>query len=293
MKQEEIKKAVRDRYGNIAASTAGCGCAPRGGAQSCCGPSMDADDIARKLGYSEADLASIPEGANMGLGCGNPVALASLVEGEAVLDLGSGGGVDCFIAAKQVGKTGRVIGVDMTPEMIEKATANAERGGFDNVEFRLGEIENLPVADASVNAVISNCVVNLSPDKPRVFQEAYRTLAPGGRLMVSDIVLLRELPEPIKSSMDAYAACVAGALAKDEYLGAIKAAGFTDVTVVGETVYPTEWLVDDPAMASLVDKARQAGITDDGRPYAASIKVKALKPQGNEKTETEGCCGMR
>jgi arsenite methyltransferase len=290
MKQEEIKRAVRDRYGNIAESGAGCGCTPRGQAQSCCGPQMDAGDIAEKIGYSADDLSSIPDGANMGLGCGNPVALASLSAGEVVVDLGSGGGVDCFIAAKKVGKTGRVIGVDMTPEMIKKAQANAKRGGFDNVEFRMGEIENLPVEDEVANAVISNCVINLSPDKPRVFKEAFRTLVPGGRLMVSDIVLLRELPEQIKSSLDAYTACVAGALTKDDYLGAISAAGFEDVEVVGETAYPTEWLMADSSLAQLAEEAKAAGIVDDGRPYAASIKVSAVKPGGEKKTETCGCC---
>jgi arsenite methyltransferase len=291
MKQEEIKKAVKDRYGNIAGSTAGCGCSPRGQAQSCCGPQMDIDDIAAKIGYSADDLASIPEGANMGLGCGNPVAMASLKEGEVVLDLGSGGGVDCFIAAKQVGKTGRVIGVDMTPEMIAKANANAKKGGFDNVEFRTGEIEKLPVADGEVDVVISNCVINLSPDKPRVFKEAFRTLMPGGRLMVSDIVLLRELPDEIRKSVDAYTACVAGALAKDDYLDAIKAAGFIDVDIMGETVYPTEWLMADPSLAEMAKEAKAAGIIDDGRPYASSIKVSALKPGIREKkAETGRCC---
>jgi ubiquinone/menaquinone biosynthesis C-methylase UbiE len=291
MKQEEIKKAVKDRYGSIAESSAGCGCSGDASTvQSCCGPANTADAIAKVVGYTEEELRSIPEGANMGLGCGNPVALASLAPGEVVLDLGSGGGVDCFIASKLVGKTGRVIGVDMTAEMIEKANANAKRGGFDNVEFRTGEIENLPVGDAEVNAVISNCVVNLSPDKPRVFREAYRTLVPGGRLMVSDIVLLRELPEQIRKSMDAYTACVAGALSKDEYVGAIRAAGFENIEVIGETIYPTEWLMADPSLAPMIEEAKQAGISDDGRPYAASIKVAAIKPGGERKAETGGCC---
>ena len=290
MKQEEIKKAVKDRYGNIAQSGAGCGCSPRGQAQSCCGPQMDIDDIAAKVGYSADDLAGLPDGANMGLGCGNPVALASLKQGEAVLDLGSGGGVDCFIAAKQVGVNGRVIGVDMTPEMIAKANANAKKGGFDNVEFRAGEIEKLPVADGEVDVVISNCVINLSPDKPQVFREAYRTLAPGGRLMVSDIVLLSDCRKQIRNSVDAYTACVAGALSKEDYVGAISAAGFEDVEVVGETVYPTEWLMSDPSLARWPDEAKAAGIVDDGRPYAASIKVFAVKPGGEKKPETCGCC---
>jgi ubiquinone/menaquinone biosynthesis C-methylase UbiE len=186
------------------------------------------------IGYGEGQLGAIPEGANLGLGCGNPTALASLKEGEAVLDLGSGGGIDCFLASNAVGPEGRVIGVDMTPEMISRARENARRGSYGNVDFRLGEIENLPVGDNSVDAVISNCVINLSPDKGRVFAEAYRALKPGGRVMVSDIVLTRELPEEIMNSVAAYAGCVAGASKKAEYLAKVKAAGFEDVEIVSE-----------------------------------------------------------
>jgi ubiquinone/menaquinone biosynthesis C-methylase UbiE len=186
------------------------------------------------VGYAEGQLGAIPEGANLGLGCGNPTALASLKEGEAVLDLGSGGGIDCFLASNAVGPEGRVIGVDMTPEMISRARENARRGSYGNVDFRLGEIENLPVGDSSVDAVISNCVINLSPDKGRVFAEAYRALKPGGRMMVSDIVLTRELPEEIMNSVAAYAGCVAGASKKAEYLAKVKAAGFEDVEIVSE-----------------------------------------------------------
>jgi ubiquinone/menaquinone biosynthesis C-methylase UbiE len=186
------------------------------------------------IGYGEGQLGAIPEGANLGLGCGNPTALASLKEGEAVLDLGSGGGIDCFLASNAVGPEGRVIGVDMTPEMISRARENARRGSYGNVDFRLGEIENLPVGDSSVDAVISNCVINLSPDKGRVFAEAYRALKPGGRVMVSDIVLTRELPEEIMNSVAAYAGCVAGASRKAEYLAKVKAAGFEDVEIVSE-----------------------------------------------------------
>lgn len=170
----------------------------------------------------------------MGLGCGNPTALASLEEGEVVLDLGAGGGIDCFLAAIAVGKTGRVIGVDMTPEMLQRARDNARNGGYDNVEFRLGEIENLPVADSTADAVISNCVINLSPDKVRVFNEAYRVLKPGGRVMVSDIVLTRELAEDIRNSLAAYAGCVAGASLKEDYLATIARAGFESVEIVSE-----------------------------------------------------------
>jgi ubiquinone/menaquinone biosynthesis C-methylase UbiE len=183
------------------------------------------------------------------------VALASIKEGETVLDLGSGAGFDCFLAAQRVGKKGRVIGVDMTPEMIEKARNNARRGKIENVEFRLGEIEYLPVADGSVNLVISNCVINLSPNKKRVFQEAFRVLKPGGRIMISDIVLLKELPEFIKDSVSAYIGCVSGAIMKDEYLRAISDAGFQDVEITDETRYPVE-LIDlkDPTAQKILNE---------------------------------------
>jgi arsenite methyltransferase len=190
--------------------------------------------MAMQIGYSAEELQSIPEEARMGLGCGNPTALASLKEGEVVLDLGAGGGIDCFLASVAVGKTGRVIGVDMTPEMLHRARENARNGSYDNVEFRLGEIENLPVADGTVDVVISNCVINLSPDKARVFNEAYRVLKPGGRVMVSDMVLTRELPENVRNSLAAYAGCVAGASLKEDYLATITKAGFEDVEVVSE-----------------------------------------------------------
>lgn len=181
---------------------------------------------------------AIPAEANLGLGCGNPTALAGLKPGETVLDLGSGAGIDCFLAARRVGPTGRVIGVDMTPEMIDRARANARRGGFSNVEFRLGEIENLPLADSSVDVIISNCVINLSTDKPRVFREAFRVLRPGGRLLVSDLVLTSPLPAAVSQSLDAYVACVAGALTREDYLSAITAAGFKNIEVVTEKNFP-------------------------------------------------------
>ncbi|HEY31607.1 MAG TPA: arsenite methyltransferase [Dehalococcoidia bacterium] len=201
---------------------------------SCCSP---ADTVATIIGYSTEELEAIPEEARMGLGCGNPTALVSLKEGEAVLDLGAGGGIDCFLAAIAVGKTGKVIGVDMTPEMLHRARDNARKGGYDNVEFRLGEIENLPVADNTVDAVISNCVINLSPAKTRVFKEAYRVLKPGGRVMVSDMVLVKELSEEIKNSLAAYAGCVAGASMKEDYLATIANAGFENLEIVSEQSY--------------------------------------------------------
>jgi SAM-dependent methyltransferase len=199
---------------------------------SCCG-ATDAERSAR-LGYSRQELASIPAEADLGLGCGNPTALAELKEGETVVDLGSGGGIDCFLAARRVGAEGRVIGVDMTPPMIERAREAADQAGFQNVEFRLGEIEHLPVADRSADVVISNCVINLSPDKRQTFREAYRILKDGGRLAVSDIVLLEELPSHLQESMELYASCVAGAMTKQEYLDCIREAGFKNIEVEAE-----------------------------------------------------------
>lgn len=207
------------------------------------------------MGYSGEALKSVPDDANLGLGCGNPTALASLKEGEIVLDLGSGGGLDCFLAAEKVGQPGKVIGVDMTPEMVSLARKNAEKGNHTNVEFRLGEIENLPVADNTVDVIISNCVINLSPDKGRVFQEAYRVLKPGGRLMISDIALLKPLPEFVKESIAAYVGCVAGALLKDDYISAVASAGFENVTVVDEKPFAiTMAELSDPLVQSLIDE---------------------------------------
>ena len=208
MKETDVKKIVREGYARIARG--GGSCCSSGG--SCCGSAGMTESISKKIGYSDEELTSVPEGANLGLGCGNPVALAALKEGDVVLDLGSGAGFDCFLAANKVGSGGKVIGVDMTPDMLEKARENAHKGGYTNVEFRLGEIEHLPVADSHVDVIISNCVINLSPDKPAVFNEAFRVLKPGGRLMVSDIVLLNELPAFIKSSVAAYVGCVSGAM---------------------------------------------------------------------------------
>ncbi len=273
MIKENLRKSVRERYGKIARQGTSC-CGP---AASCCAPAGTADRIGRAAGYTEADLKSVPDGANLGLGCGNPVALASLREGETVLDLGSGAGFDCFLAAKRVGGGGRVIGVDMTPEMLERARANAREGGYGNVEFRLGEIENLPVADGSVDVVISNCVINLSPDKERVFREAFRVLKPGGRLMVADMVLLRELPDAIKKSMEAYTACIAGAETRERYLSLISGAGFDDVTVVGEARYPIEGVLENPDLRDVVE-GTGIDLGEIGHLPVASIKVRGTKP---------------
>jgi ubiquinone/menaquinone biosynthesis C-methylase UbiE len=223
-------------------------------------------------------MGAVPDGSNLGLGCGNPLAHAAIHEGDTVLDLGSGAGFDCFLAARKVGKTGQVIGVDMTHEMLMKARENAKKSGADNVEFRLGEIEALPVADNSVDLIISNCVINLSPDKARVFREAYRVLKPGGLLMVSDIVLTRELPEAVRTSVEAYASCIAGASLKDAYLDLIRKAHFSDVAVLEETPVPFGLAVADPLIKAGLEslsltKDEYTHITESVK----SVKVKAVK----------------
>lgn len=226
----KIKEAIRKNYTDVALKGSSGSCC--NGGCSCNGDPIDATEASLKIGYSEGDICNIPPEANMGLGCGNPLAIASIKKGETVLDLGSGGGFDCFLASKQVGETGLVIGVDMTPEMIGLARTNAQKGGYSNVEFRLGEIEHLPIADSSVDVIISNCVINLSLDKEQVFKEAYRVLKPGGRLAVSDVVATAELPEAIKQDLTMMTGCIAGA----EYVGKIKEilqnSGFKDIKLI-------------------------------------------------------------
>ena len=276
MEDEKIRKVVREGYAKIAKQDSPC-CVP---VKSCCGSTDLAQDISKRIGYTEEELRAAPEGANLGLGCGNPVALASLREGETVLDLGSGAGFDCFLAANKVGKSGRVIGVDMTAEMIEKARENARKGKYGNVEFRLGEIENLPVADNSVDVVISNCVINLVPDKRRVFMEAFRVLKPGGRLMISDLVLLKELPDFIKNSIEAYVGCLSGAIMRDEYVGTIKAAGFQEVRISDETSFPIECMANDPTPKAIIENLRMPyEKVKEVASSVVSIKVYGIKPK--------------
>ena len=259
---------------------------------SCCSSSMMNEKLSKKMGYTEKELQSVPESANLSLGCGNPVALASLKEGETVLDLGSGAGLDCFLAAKKVGENGKVIGVDMTPEMIDKARENAKKGNYKNVEFRLGEIENPPVADNTADVIISNCVINLSPNKKRVFEEAFRALKPSGRLMVSDMVLLKELPEAVKKRAHP-ASCVHRAIMKDEYIETIEQAGFQEVKIVEEKQYSFEDVVNDPnarvvvanpnkntqelkSISELEEEAKE--IVKEALNSTASINISGIKP---------------
>lgn len=251
--ETDIKEAVRDRYASHASADTSC-CGPDSTGTSCGCGSAGTPSVSERLGYDAGELAGIPEGADLGLGCGNPLAMLDLREGETVLDLGSGAGIDCFLAAKRVGPTGRVIGVDMTPEMISRARRTAASSGFENVEFRLGEIEHLPVADASVDAIISNCVVNLVPDKGQVFADAFRILKPGGRLSVSDIVLLGEVPLAIRDSVDAYVACLAGAILRDDYLELIERAGFSDVEVTESRAFAVGDVVTEDLVAEFAEK---------------------------------------
>jgi arsenite methyltransferase len=275
-RKEQIREQVRAGYANVATRDSSCCGQPT---PSCCAASP-AEALALDIGYSEADLATLPEGANMGLSCGNPTALASLKPGEVVLDLGSGGGFDVFIAARKVGPTGKAIGVDMTPEMVTKARRNAARfreaTGLDNVEFRLGEIEHLPVADSSVDVVISNCVINLSPEKQQVWCDVARVLKPGGRVAVSDLALLQPLPQAVLDSVAALVGCVAGAVLVKETEEMVKEAGLDDIVLTEKRSYVedmTDW--NDPTYRTIVDQLPQGTKLSD---YVTSLDVSARKP---------------
>ena len=268
---DEVRQNVRNSYREVAQANDSGDCC--GEQTSCCGVSSDAAIntlVSTRLGYSKDDLANVPEGADMGLGCGNPRAIASIRRGETVLDLGSGGGFDCFLAAAETGESGQVIGVDMTPEMISKARNNADRGNYSQVEFRLGEIEYLPVANDSVDVIISNCVINLSPDKQRVFSEAFRVLKNGGRLAISDVVASTELPQHVRDDLQLYSGCMAGASHIDE-LGQILADnGFTDIRIAPK----------DESREFIKDWAPGRGVEE----YVVSATIEATKPAA-------GCCG--
>lgn len=272
-----VREQVRNGYAKIAQ---GERCSPSGSAGGCCGATtFSPDQLAQAIGYTGDELAAMPEGANMGLSCGNPTAIASLRSGEVVLDLGAGGGFDCFVAGPKVGRKGRVIGVDMTPEMLSKARRNIasyrQQTGLDNVEFRLGEIESLPVSDASVDVVISNCVLNLSTDKPRVWREITRVLKPGGRVAVSDLALMRPLPAAVKSDVEALVGCVAGAVLVEETRAMMNAAGLSEVTLTPKPQYidaMTNW--EDPLYRRIVEKLPAGSKPSD---YITSLNASAVK----------------
>lgn len=261
---DRIRSAVRENYGKVAVSErSGCGCS----SSSCCGTpnNATAEDISLGLGYSSEDVTAVPAGANMGLGCGNPQAIASLQLGETVLDLGSGGGFDCFLAARAVGQRGYVIGVDMTPEMITKSRQNAEKAGLENVDFRLGELENLPVADGIVDVIISNCVINLSPEKEKVFNEALRVLKPGGRLAISDVVATAEMPEEIKNNMAFHTGCIAGASSIEALESMLRRVGFENIRINPKA----------ESRAFIRDWMPGSNIED----YVVSANIEAIKPE--------------
>jgi len=268
---EAVVDKVRERYGKIASGEiSGCGCS--------CGANADLEQaVAVGLGYAGEEVANVPEEANLGLGCGAPVAALAPAPGETILDLGSGGGIDVFLAAPRVGATGRVIGVDMTPEMIARARATAEKSGFSNVEFRQGRLEALPIDDASVDGVTSNCVINLVPDKAQVFREVARVLKPGGRLVVSDIVLERPLPEAIATDLYAWSGCVAGALLKEEYFAALRAAGLTEIEIVRDADYVG--LLAETMPDELAELSRRTGVSVDAvRDTVHTMTYRAVKP---------------
>ena len=262
---EQLRDEVRKGYARVALDGSATGAA-------------DVNDASERLGYDSGQLDAVPDGANLGVGCGNPTAIDSLSEGEVVVDLGSGAGMDSFLAARAVGPTGRVIGVDMTDEMLDKARANARAGGYENVEFRKGFIEDLPLEDESVDVILSNCVINLSPEKDKVYAEAYRVLRPGGRVMVSDIVLERELPEAVLGSIDAWIGCVGGASLREPYLQIIRDAGFSSVEVTKESCFGDMFSLDDPEVAELVGRM---GVTreqaDEYRKSITSLHILARK----------------
>ena len=288
VKEQAVREAVREGYARIARETetgqaASC-CGPVGG----CGSAMpEAGEFAQGIGYSAEEVGALPEGANMGLSCGNPTAIASLKEGEVVLDLGSGGGMDAFLAGPKVGARGRVIGVDMTADMLGKARRNVvayrNRFGLDNVEFRLGEIEHLPVADASVDVVISNCVINLSPDKPQVWREIARVLKPGGRVVVSDLALLRPLPPAVVGMVEALVGCVAGAVLVDETERMLRAAGLADVALRKKPEYVRALeSFEDPLYRRIAETLPRGTTAAD---FITSLDVEARKPAAAR------CCG--
>lgn len=274
---ESVRNAVREGYGRIARRGGGCGC----GSSSCCGSKdTSASAVAKAVGYADSELAALPEGANMGLSCGNPTAIASLKKGEVVLDLGSGGGFDVFIAGTKVGAKGRAIGVDMTPDMISKARANVaayrKRSKLNNVEFRLGEIEHLPVADASVDVVISNCVINLSPDKPQVWDEIARVLKPGGRIAVSDLALYKPLPAKVRAMVEALVGCIAGAVLVEDTYRMVREAGLVDVVLTPNGQYfESKVIANDPLYRKVAKNLPKGAKPGD---YVTSLSVTARKP---------------
>ena len=287
--KEEIRRAVRESYGKIAGNSSsvsitdtGSACCTKQdisikeehkaetGISGCCGSGATTQQLSKLMGYSKEDIDSVPDGSNMGLGCGNPVALASLEPGETVVDLGSGGGFDCFLAAKKVGDSGRVIGIDMTPDMISKARMNTQKAGSDTVEFRLGEIEHLPVADNTADIIMSNCVINLSPDKQKVYDDAFRVLKPGGRLAISDVIATAPLPDDVRQDLELLSACIGGAATIDETVNMLEIAGFREIEI------------DVKEESRKLISQWVSGKNKNAGDYVASAYITAKKPAGGK-----------
>jgi SAM-dependent methyltransferase len=278
MDNEQIQKNVKSGYADIVKRSTKKSFLPN--IFQCCDPKAIATDIGKKIGYSEDDLKNVPEDANLGIGCGNPTALASIKKGETILDLGSGAGFDCFLASRATGETGKVIGVDITPEMVAQAKKNAKKGNYKNIEFKVGAIENLPVESESVDLIISNCVINLSNKKEQVFKEAFRVAKSNGRIMISDIILLKDLPDYVKNSVEGHIACLAGAVKKEDYIRAIAKAGFTAISIDKEAGFPIELMLNDPIAEKII---RENNLTEKEisaiANAIASVSISAKKRQ--------------
>ncbi|MEY3238717.1 MAG: hypothetical protein RIR11_155 [Bacteroidota bacterium] len=278
MDNEQIQKNVKSGYADIVKRSTKKSFLPN--IFQCCDPKAIATDIGKKIGYSEDDLKNVPEDANLGIGCGNPTALASIKKGETILDLGSGAGFDCFLASRATGETGKVIGVDITPEMVAQAKKNAKKGNYKNIEFKVGAIENLPVESESVDLIISNCVINLSNQKEQVFKEAFRVAKSNGRIMISDIILLKDLPDYVKNSVEGHIACLAGAVKKEDYIRAIAKAGFTAISIDKEAGFPIELMLNDPIAEKII---RENNLTEKEisaiANAIASVSISAKKRQ--------------
>lgn len=276
MNNEQIQKNVKSGYANIVKRNTKKSFLPN--IFQCCDPKEIASDIGKKIGYSDEELKNVPVNANLGIGCGNPTALASIKKGETILDLGSGAGFDCFLASKETGEKGKVIGVDITPEMVLQAQKNAEKGKYKNVEFKIGEIENLPVESNSIDLIISNCVINLSNQKERVFEEAFRVAKLNSRIMISDIILLKDLPDYVKNSFEGHIACLAGAVTKEHYIDAITKAGFENISIDKQAPFPIELMMNDPIAEKIVSENNlsEKEIKDIANSIA-SVSISAIK----------------
>jgi len=276
MNKEEFKTNIKVGYANILKNVKQQ--SKTSSLFQCCSPKDITKQIGQKIGYSEEQLSKMPENSNLGVGCGNPIAFASIKKGETILDLGSGAGFDCFIASEETGKTGKVIGVDFTPEMVNQANINAKKGNYTNVEFKIGEIENLPIDDNTIDLIISNCVINLSNQKEEVFKEAYRVAKQGGRLMISDLILLNELPDYILNSVDGHIACLSGTIRKEEYINAIEKAGFNNVKIDKEQAFPMDLFLSDPLAKKIVteNNLTEKQVVDIINSIA-SVSISALK----------------